>query len=391
MGINLAFANIVSNWGKTILSLAGIGVAILLIFMQLGFRGAVADTATNIYDRLDFDLLVRSRNYLHFIDAGTISPNICHEISSIEGVESVKFLNVSVASWRNAAGEFKGLLLLGIEPEDHPLQDSAIAEQLRHLQSLDALLIDQKTHREFSPRDGRRFSRNDIGRTVFVADQPMRIQGIFSMGAGLASNGAAIVSADSFYQLIPLFRGERVTFGLIKLSADQNRSSMLKQLQQRFAVGGQDPLTYSVDILDRQQVIQRELDRWMGETPIGFIFSLGVMLAFLVGAAIVYMVLGNDVANRLNEYATIRAMGYTNYYLALVVMRQAVYLALFAFFPTWLVAMGLYGLTTWLAGIELEMNFTRVCFVFFLTLLMCCLSGGLALRKLWQVAPADLF
>jgi putative ABC transport system permease protein len=391
MGINLALANIASNWGKTVLSLAGIGVAILLIFMQLGFRGAVADTATNIYSRLDFDLLVRSRNYLHFIDAGTISPHICDEISSVAGVQSVKRLSVAVTSWRNATGEFKGLLLLGVDQANQPFQDSAIAGQLSSLLATDSLLIDRKTHREFSPFDGHRFSEMDIGRTVYVTEQPLKIDGVFEMGAGLASNGAAIVSQETFYRLITLFRGERVTFGLIKLVPGADLSTVRSQLQQRFAVTHQAFDTYSVDILDRPAVIRWELDRWMGETPIGFIFSLGVTLAFLVGAAIVYMVLGNDVANRLNEYATLRAMGFSNLFLAFVVIRQAIYLALFAFFPTLLIAAGLYRLTSLLAGIDLQMSLMRVVFVFLLTLLMCCLSGGLALRKLWQVAPADLF
>ena len=35
------------------------------------FLGAVENTATLIYDKLDFDLIIRSKNYLHLSDPGT--------------------------------------------------------------------------------------------------------------------------------------------------------------------------------------------------------------------------------------------------------------------------------------------------------------------------------
>ncbi len=394
MKTNLALANILNNVPKTALSLAGICVAIVLIFMQLGFRGAVGDTAVNIYQKLDFDILVRSPNYLHFTDASRIDRHALEEIAGATEIASVNFLNVSGTSWRNAGGEYKGALLLGLDPANTPLLDDAINQQLDQLTSLDSLLVDTKSHREFSPANGKKFSQQDVGRTVQVAGQPMTINGLFSMGAGLAANGAAIVTRSTFDQLLPMFGQRNTTFGLIKLQPDANAEAVVAALKRRFAVNhpsGSAPAPSAIEILTRAKVMQRELDRWMNETPIGFIFTLGVLIAFLVGASIVYMVLGNDVADRLHEYATLLAMGYSNPVLASVVMKQAIYLAVFAFVPALLISMFLYWLTSTLANLELAMNWTRVLFVMILTLLMCLGSGTLALRKLWKAAPADLF
>jgi len=147
----------------------------------------------------------------------------------------------------------------------------------------------------------------------------------------------------------------------------------------------------SVEVLTRQQVVDRELDRWIRGTPIGAIFMMGVAISLLVGAAIVYMVLTTDVANHLGEYATLHAMGYTQRYLSRVIMQQALLLAVVSYFPAWLLAEVLYWLTSWKAGVPVGMTMFRLGLVLVLSMLMCAASGLLALRKLQQADPAELF
>ena len=64
----LAWKNLIYNKVRTAVALAGVGFAVILIFMQMGFLGAVRKTATQIYDALDFDLMLRSPAYLHLTE-----------------------------------------------------------------------------------------------------------------------------------------------------------------------------------------------------------------------------------------------------------------------------------------------------------------------------------
>ena len=57
----LALHNLLHQPLQTGVSVAGVAFALLLVFMQLGFMGAVAHTATNVLGALDFDVLVRAR------------------------------------------------------------------------------------------------------------------------------------------------------------------------------------------------------------------------------------------------------------------------------------------------------------------------------------------
>lgn len=118
---------------------------------------------------------------------------------------------------------------------------------------------------------------------------------------------------------------------------------------------------------------------------------MGVALAFCVGAALVYLVLAQDVANRIKEFATMKAMGYRQRDVAWMVMQQAWYLALLGFVPAAVLAELLYRLTVALTGIPIEMNGWRLAGVLLLSVAMCTLSGLGAIRKLAKAEPAELF
>ena len=56
-------------------------------------------------------------------------------------------------------------------------------------------------------------------------------------------------------------------------------------------------------------------------------------MGLVVGMIIVYQILFADIADHLAEYATLKAMGYTNRYLAAVVLMEATILAVVGFVP----------------------------------------------------------
>ncbi len=182
-----------------------------------------------------------------------------------------------------------------------------------------------------------------------LGGREVEIAGHFLVGTGLATNGAVLMSDVGFGKRAPFDVRRQTNLGLIRLKPgidpDRAAAEIDRWLRTR------DPRAAStVQALSRDQAIAWEHRRWLGETPIGIIFQLGVGLAFIVGSAIVYMVLATDVANRLPEYATLKAMGYSTRFVGNVVLRQAWLLAIIGYIPAALLAMGLYTITASLAG-----------------------------------------
>ena len=129
----------------------------------------------------------------------------------------------------------------------------------------------------------------------------------------------------------------------------------------------------------------------MTNTPIGFIFIAGVVVALIVGAIVVYIVLSSDITKQIGEYATLKAMGYKNSYLSRVVLEQAVILGVISYVVAFCISLVLYQVVGKAANLPITMTIGRQIIVFLSTISMCALSGSIAMQKLRRADPADLF
>jgi putative ABC transport system permease protein len=138
-------------------------------------------------------------------------------------------------------------------------------------------------------------------------------------------------------------------------------------------------------------MLAHEIRYWASGTPIGFVFTFGVIMGLVVGMIIVYQILFAEIADHLKEYATLKAMGYGNRYLAGVVLMQAAILAAVGFVPAVGLCTWLYAIAGRATGLPMTLAPARAALVFALTLVMCWASALLAIRKLRAADPADVF
>ncbi len=407
MSFSLAIANLRHNPVRTALSLAGVGLAVVLIFMELGFLGAVQQTAVVIYRKLDFDLVIRSPEYLHLADARWISKHRLQEASAIEGVSAAHPFHVTLGNWQTPCeGNWLAILILAVDPASNGLLLPGLPQELERLTTDDAILFDSKSDAIFGPwetpvedrcgrpdcpfcgAEKRPRDRSYLGLCTDLSGRKVCIRGEFDLETGLAAKGAVLLNERGFQRVAPYDPRDQVSLGLLKVARGQDPAEVRQRLVQWYAARPDEP---RVEVLTRAEVERRETKHWVQDTPIGTIFMLSVGVALLVGSAIVYMVLSNDVEMNLGEYATLNAMGYSKAFLARVVLWLAALLALAAYVPSVLIAMGLYTLTESFAHVPISMDWPRIAYVLLLTLVMSVVSGLLAMRKLQRADPADLF
>ena len=176
-----------------------------------------------------------------------------------------------------------------------------------------------------------------------------------------------------------------VNLGLIKV--DKRWKDRVDEVARKL----EKQLPDDVQVLTREETFSRERDRWVKRTAFGSIFQMGIGIALFVGTVIVYQVLSSDLASLLPEYATMKAMGYGNRYLASVVVQQALLLSVFGFIPGYLCSVLLYFITSSGTRIPMEMTSYDIIRVFVLAVLMCCISGLAASRRVFRADPASLF
>lgn len=419
----LALHNLLHQPLQTGVSIAGVAFALLLVFMQLGFMGAVAFTATNVLEQLEFDVLLRAPDYLHLYEAGQIERGELKVAANTPGVRSAQPLWISVQNWRSLPtraqsqdedfqSQYLPIAVMAYEPSSPVFrspQIQALSNQLRE----DTILLDESTQADYGPLDDQplipflpwrfgRFSDADVGRETEIGGKSFTIAGLYRLGTGLAANGALITSPAGFARMAPIDINTTTSLGLLQLDSSDagQQAQVVERIKQRLRVippgvrpqdDNLEESTGVMTVLTKEEALAAERFRWLWQTPFGLIFQMGVVLSLLVGSAIVYMILSTDVSNRLSEYATLLAMGYSRLYLSSIVMTQAIVLSLFGFAASWIAAELLYRLTYSLTGIPLLMNPGRIGLVAGLGVLMSCVSGLLALRKLWKAEPASLF
>ncbi len=392
---SLASKNLADRPSRTIVSALGIGFAIVLMFMQLGFMGAVGATATNVYGRALGDVVIRSPEYLQAYDPRSISTRLIGIVASLAEVAEVRTLDLGVTRWQNPiSGEFRVVALMGIDPYFSALCLPELGDQASLIHRREYVLIDRTTRADFGPIDGKRFSGVDVGRDVEVTGKRVVIAGTFEMGTGLAANGAILLSHDGFNRIAPDRQSvpaneRRVSMLLVRLregvDEKKGQAAIRKHLE---SLGGTEG---GCDVLTIDEAVQAERWHWYVQTPVGVIFGVGVAMAVIVGGVICYMVLAADVIARLPEYATLKAIGYPNAYLVKVLLSQAALLAGIAFVPALVTSLGLYWATSKLSGIPIEMTMNRMLLVSGLSIAMCGSAGWMALRKMTKAEPANLF
>jgi putative ABC transport system permease protein len=375
MATFLAGRNLAHNKIRTAVAIAGVCFAVTLLFMQLGFFASVSHTAVLVFDSLDFDIVLTSPHYVMLSQGGTISRRRLYQAGANPDVAKVMPLYVNRQLWRNPQTRyFRSVVVLGIDPNDPIIRNPEIQAQQAGLARQDTVLIDRLSRPEVGPQD--------TGLVTEVGPVNLEIIGQFTIGPGFEV-GIIVVSDQTFSRLLGGWPLNDVSLGLIKLRPGADPERIAEQLRQS--------LPPDVRVLTRPQLEAKEQHYWVVNTSTGIIFGSGVIVALLFGIVIIYQVLSLEVTNRLPEYATLKAMGYNNSYLYLVVLQQAAILAVLSFIPGYALGLGIYELSGRVTKLPISMTFARVVGVFILTLAMCSFSGLMAVRILRKADPVDLF
>jgi putative ABC transport system permease protein len=385
MRIPLALYNLAHNRLRTFVAIVGVSFALIMVFLQLAFVGAAEATADLQYSQMDFDVLLVSSEYVDLNRCNRFSCRRLAQAGAHPAVRSAVPLYIGFHGWRNLQeGEEKSLrtwpiMILAFRTSDHVFNVAETEHAADRLILLDTVLIDRNSRSYFGPQvraDGKPVEAELGGRRIKVVGQ-------VSIGTGFGANGLLLMSERTFADIFKGLSLDSTSLGLIKLKDGADPQQTVADLR---AVLPDDVRVYT-----RADIMERERNFWDSQTSVGTIFNFGVLVAIIVGVVFVYQVISGDIANRLPEYATLKAIGNSNRYVAQIVLQQSLFLAILGYVPALLISFGLYALTAAGAHLPMEMTWSRVLGVFALALTMCSFSGLLALRKVWAADPADLY
>ncbi len=367
---------------RLIVALVGISFAVLLIMMQLGFRAALFESAVRFHERLNYDIALFSPNSVFIVRPQPFSIRRLYQALGDEAVKEVSPVYLFPAVWKNPwSNGRRSLSAFGFDPNDNILGVEGFDEQRQLLKQQDVVLFDAASRPEFGPvaktiQSGKKVITEINNRKIEVVD-------LYNMGTSFGIDGSVMTSTDNWLRLFPNRPRNEIQLGLIQLEEGADVNQVRDRLR--------NYLDKDVLVLSKSDFVERETNYWNSATPIGYIFAFGAIMGFIVGAIIVYQILFADVSEHLNEYATLRALGYSNSFISGIVIQQAAILGVLGYIPGLVVVNWLYNKAAIATSLPLYVTLDRASIVFALTITMCAISALLALRKVRRLDPADVF
>jgi putative ABC transport system permease protein len=383
--IPIAWRNLSEHPWRLAASVAGVAFAVVLMFLENGFRNALLDNMVAVARNLNGDLIVTHRSRYILSQAMPFPAGRLELIAGVSGIESVHrfYLDVHVSRrWRDpATGQTRPIRLIAFRPEDDLLDLAEVRAQRSLWDAPETALADTRSKTAI-------YGPIAPGMVSELGGRRIRIVGRFTLGTDFRSNGTLLLSERNFLRYNPGRDrgkpGERlIDLGVVRVDSDVSLPEMQEKLARR--------LPPDCIVLTKAQLLRKEQHFWARVTPVGIVFDIGVVMGFLVGLAVCYQILFSEIHDRLAQFATLKAMGYGQRRLLAVIVAEGLWLAVLGFAVGWVVSAGLYLLLGSLTGMSLAWKLDQIVGILAITVAMCVLAAGLAARRLQRVDPAELF
>jgi putative ABC transport system permease protein len=376
MPLHLAWRMLVDQKGRTALATGGIFIAILLIFVELGFFMAVPQGGLLIYDHMRFDLLVCSEKYVFQSESWQFPRARLQVAMTVPEVAQATPFYLGGAKWQDPNGGLKlDISVIGFDPRAAVFAVPDIERQTAVLETPDTVLVDSATRPLFGPLTP--------GRVVDIAGRRMTIGGQYVLGTGFIGLGVALASEANFFRIFPERPPDTVNLGLVSLKPGADPKRAARALR---AV-----LPADTQVFTRPELVAHEVAYWTVRTATGIIFGSGLVVAFVVGIMVLYQTLATQITRQLAQFATLKAIGYTDRFLDWVVLIESFLIIAVAFLPAVGAALVIYGQVRRETLLPLSLSASALGAVLAITLVMAAISAFLSLGGLRRADPAEVF
>ncbi len=389
----IAWKNLTSSYGKCALAASGVGFAVVLMFMQIGFRNALIDNNVQLFSLFDqqvAQLSMISKARYNMSTEQRFPSLLLERAKAVPGVKSACTVSLErgTANAKVEGQKTRSIRVIGIDL-NHPeyFSDPGLYEKLSRADRQDGALVDIRSKAFYGFASAaaelklQRIELNDL--QLPVVDQ-------FELGTDFGNDGTLLMSErlhSKYFSWRSPTGNPRDVIDIALIQTTAQTSQEIEEMRQALQEIAPDEIT----VKSTQAFVEEEIKFWSEETPVGNIFLIGTIMGLVVGAIICYQIQFTDITDHMPEFATLKAMGYGPMYFWSVVLCQSLYLACLGFIPGIIVSYVLYWVLSESSGLLMMMTLPRVFTVWCLTVTMCVISGALAIRKLFNTDPASLF
>lgn len=379
--IPISWLLLVRYRNKFVVALAGVLFATVLIHSQLALRAALFDSSVRIFSDLNADIVVVSRlnvasTLLHSFDRSRLD-----QLRRYREVSYVTPLRYQFSRWRFPGfREGRLVVMIGFDPSLNVFNQKDIQSQQQLLTIDGRVLYDELSRGEFGPIK-KEFLDHGIAH-FYIEKKPAEVVGLVKMGPSFSYDASFLTSLSS-YQHFSGSNSRYIEIGLVKLHSGFSPDAFLDSISSE--------LSNDLQAFTLNQFIKFEQDYWDEAKPIGFVFGFNAALGFFVGMIILYQILYTDVSHHLSEFSTLLSLAFTYKQIKSIVFLESMYLAIIGYPIGLVVSAFLFVLISSATGLPVSLTLGRSFSCFFVIVLMSSLSALIAIRKLDDANPVEVF
>jgi putative ABC transport system permease protein len=353
--------------GRTVITMIGTGTLLLLILFLAGIYQGVKHGSTGFIEHSTAQIWACQKNSNNLLRSSSFLPSpMARDLAAAPGVQRVESI-LRLITTANIHGKTVTAFIFGI-PSNNVLSRPPV---LRGTPSPGPreIILDQSTTKKYDLAPGD---------TIRVNEQ------VFTV-AGVSYETNATVAQFSF---IALPDAERIlglrnisSFFLLSVDANAPTHEVLAHLRQGFP---------SLAFYSKDEFIKTNLDE-MGTGVLPILWTI-TFFGLLAGGAIVSLLLYASVQEHREDYALVKALGMSQWRLALVVIRQALLIS----FGGFIVALCGYAacspiLSMLAPEISVDVNMWMVAGLLGIAWILGCAGSFASVSKLSSVYPTEVF
>lgn len=371
--IRLGFQVLLHKRWRLLSMSASVAVGVVVVFVEMGLLQGILDSQALIATLVRGDLIVmnKARSDLHRwdkLDAIRIS-----QIASVSGVARIIPVYEDHVSLRDPDDKrVRRIILFAFSPSDMPLNIGRRSKVSAALKMTNSFLFDRLSRPIFG--------KIKPGKNIEIDKFPMRVSGLVSIGPDIVNDGNIVVSSGQWLSKSP---GAQPIMGVVRVA----HGADIDQVRQKILNSVPD----DVAVLTPDEARERENTATLQSTPIGLLFAVGMIAGIVIGTINCYQILYTEVTDHLQQYATLKAIGFTQEFLRNVILSQAVLLSGTGFAAGVILAAIADAYIASATMLPTQLHFGSATIVCLGTLVMCILAGWIAIGRLKAADPAALY
>ena len=303
--MKLALQNILHDRGRFSVTVLGVSFAVFLMVFQGSLLAGFLQAASRLIDASDSDIWITARGVQAFEFGTPLDSRVREMAAGVPGVTETGRVCMAFAVYRTPIGKQQVVALVGADPnigKRFPVPDRhEAADQM----SPDAVLYDVSDRKQIGvdalPAEV------EINRHRASIEQEIQGYGAF---LGVPFLFTSYRNAIRFMDFGP----DQAMYILVRVDRGYSLSQIQQSLKQRLP---------EVDVMTQEEFAHKSRMYWTIKTGAGGAILTAAVLGFLIGLVVVSQTIYANTMENIEEYATLKALGASQVFVARIVLIQA--------------------------------------------------------------------